>query len=359
MPRMPGEDDEAYAIRTNLGNQAVQQITKMVNDLDEVLLGLGVDKTAGSTFLDIEVTAVAGTKTAADFATAAQAKTNFAGFNLPGAALTASMAGTLSDSDVAQLKSYVAIIRDKTIKDLKDQGLSDEEQKLATQILGDVLDVVQKTIDNKKSDAAVALLLKPNSATLVAGGLIAEGAKLEKVVKQLVDLVGKDQPDLAKMVKLDAETHQGVRFHTVAIPVPSPEPVKVFGETLEIVLGMSDQSVYLAVGRDAAKTLKEVIDKSKAEPNKAATPFRISVAATPIAKFAASVTEGPPKQIATMIGVMLDQAAGKDHLSITTKAIANGASTRIELEQGMLKVLSMVIMQFGSPAGPPPAFPQP
>ena len=35
------------------------------------------------------------------------------------------------------------------------------------------------------------------------------------------------------------------------------------GETLDVVVGIADDKVLVAVGRDAAKTLKKAIDQSK------------------------------------------------------------------------------------------------
>ena len=43
MQQMPGESDEDYAMRLNMAKQAVQQLTTLVNDMDDVLLGWNVD----------------------------------------------------------------------------------------------------------------------------------------------------------------------------------------------------------------------------------------------------------------------------------------------------------------------------
>jgi len=358
VPRMPNESDDEYAIRSNVSKQMIHQLTTLVNELDELLVGVAIDQKSSSVYLDFEMTAKPGTPTAQQFAQAAQTKTNFAGFDLSGAAVTANWAGTLADADVAYYKSMIVTIRDKALADLKDQvdekKLSDAEYKLATQVLGDLLDVVTKTVENKKSDGGMVLLLGPGQATLAAGTLVADGAKLEKILKQLVSEVTKSDPNLAGLVKLDAETHQGIKLHTAAIPAPDEGAKKVFGDTLEVVVGTSDQNLWVAAGRDAVKTLKQVIDKSKAEAGKAIPPGRLVVAATPIAKFAASMLpDGPPKQMVDGIVGALGQSAGKDRLTITSKAIPNGASVRIELEEGVLKVIPMIGQTMAAPGGPP------
>jgi len=347
MGRLPDESDEDFALRQGVAQQMIQQIDTMINDLDEVLIGWAIDRQAGTSYIDFQVTAVAGTKTAAQFSQAATVTTNFAGFDLPGAALTGNWGGTLTDSDVVQAKNAITNVRTVALKELKNQGLSADELKLASQLLSDLLDVVEKTIENKTADGGLALLLKPGALTFVAGGTIADGAKLEKALKQLAAEVQKAEPKVAQILKLDAETHQGIRFHTLAVPTKEMNDetaVKLFGDTLDVVLGISDASVYLAVGRDAASTLKQVIDQSKAQAGKQIPPARIALAATPIAKFVADVADNDEaKQMATMIGAMLEQSGGKDHLILTSKPVPNGATVRLEIEEGLLKLPGLML----------------
>ena len=81
------------------------------------------------------------------------------------------------------------------------------------------------------------------------------------------------------------------------------------------MLGVGDKQAFVAVGRDAAKMLKEVIDKSQAEPGKEMPPFQVTVSALAIAHFVAAAAEddeakGPAQDVAGM----LEKAEGKDHL---------------------------------------------
>lgn len=357
LPRLPGESDEDYALRQGVAKQAIQQLTTLVNDLDEVLIGWTVDAQTQTSYLDLQVTAVAGTKTAAQFSQAATAKTNFAGFDLPGAAVTGNWAGTLSDGDVAEAKGNLANLRATALKELKNQGLTADQQKLATQVLSDLLDVLEKTIEGKSIDGGMVLLLKPGGLTLAVGGTVADGAKLENTLKQLAGEVQREEPGLAQLIKLDAESHQGVRFHTLVIPTSEmgdETATKLFGDTLDVVLGISDTSVYLSAGRDAATTLKQVIDQSKSQAGKEIPPMRISLSATPIAQSVAAIApdDGEAKQMAGQIAAMLEQTSGKDHVTLTSKPIPNGATVRLEVEEGILKLLGQMGQMRGGMGGP-------
>jgi hypothetical protein len=108
--------------------------------------------------------------------------------------------------------------------------------------------------------------------------------------------------------------------------------------------------------------LKQVIDGSKAAAGKEVPPMRLTVAATPIAKFAAKAAEEDSvKAMAAMVVGVLEKAGGKDHVTITATPIAKGIRVRLEVEQGLLKLLGsmggMMGMESGAMGGPGGAAP--
>jgi len=345
--RMPGEDADQFAIRSGMTRQMLEQFVKLVEDLDTFLVGLNIDREGGTVYLDVELTAVPGTQTAEDLAAMSIGGTNFAGFDLPGAAATLSIATKLSDADVAQATAQITQVRDVATQELKNQGLSQEELDLATGLLNDMLDVAKATLEKRLADGGAVVMLKSDAVTVAAGGAIVEGDKLEGVVKRLAGEIQKDDPNAAGMIQLDAETHQNVRFHKLGVPVPEEDAKRFFGETLEIVLGVNDQSAYVAFGRDAAGLLKQVIDKSQAEPNKEVPPMKLSIAATPIVEFVAAAAQDDPAaaQMAGMMAQVLSKHAGKDHVTIVSEPVENGERLRIEIEQGILAVIPAIAAQ--------------
>ena len=126
-----------------------------------------------------------------------------------------------------------------------------------------------------------------------------------------------------------------------SVPVSSEDAAKALGEKIDVVLGISDEKLYVAAGRDALKLLKDAIAKSKAAAGKEVPPMQLSIAATPIAKFMAEVAEGPAKMMATMAAGMFEKSAGKDHVTITSRPVDNGVNTRLEVEEGLLKLVSL------------------
>jgi hypothetical protein len=345
---MPGEDADQFAIRSGMAKQAIQQFVTLFEDLDTLLVGLNINQETSSVYLDVEFTAVPGSNTAAQFAQLTPGKTNFAGFDLPGAAVTANFAGKLSDADVTQATAMIAEIRSRATEELGNQGLSEEKLALASGLLNDLLDVAQANIDNRTSDGGMVVMLKADSLSGAAGGAVVDGDKLENVVKKLIGAIQKDDPNVAQLIQLDAETHADVRFHKFVIPVPEEDAKQFLGETLEIVLGVNNESLFVAGGKDATGLLKQIIDKSNAEAGKEIPPARIAIAATPIAEFIAAAAEKNDPgtaQMAGMVAQMLSQHAGKDHLLIVVEPVENGNRVRIELEQGILAVIPALGMQ--------------
>jgi len=352
MGRMPNESDEDFTLRTGVAKQMIEQVRLAINQLDDLLLGLNIDRSAGTAHLDVEVTAQPNTKLAAQFAQMKDTESNFAGFDLSGAAVTANWAGTLSEGQIAQAKGNLAALRERVQKQLKSQGLGAEREKLATELLTDLLQVVEETIEKGKNDGGMVLLLEPGAVNLAVGSIIANPPKLEAVVKRLVAEISKEEPEVGKLIKLDAEQYQGIRFHTATIPVQDENAAKAVGKTVEVVVGIGEGSVYFAAGSSSATVLKQAIDKSKASAGKQVAPVRVVVALTPIARFVSQVADDArAKNVAAFMAGILQQAEGKDHVILVTKPIPNGSRTRLELEQGVLKAIGSLGQMAGGGAG--------
>jgi hypothetical protein len=357
LQQMPGESDEQFAARSKMLQQAMEQMKTTLNDLDALTIGVKLDEATSSVYLEYELTMVPDSPSAKKIAKASGAKTQFAGVLAPDAAATLHATQQLDSADIAQVKGNVAMLRANALAELEKQGLPEEQAKLARQLATDLMDVIEKTLDGGKMDFAASLKMAPKAVTFIAGMQIAEGTKLESVIKQLLEQVAKDNPDAAKLFTLNAEKHEGVRFHVLSAPVSMIEDAdarekmgSMVGENLTLVIGIAENKLYLAGGRDAAKSLKQAIDRSKAGGEKAIAPFEISVAFGPIARFATTVAEAEQKQVLAMLGKILEGAEGKDHFKITATPISNGVRVRLEAEEGILKAAGIVPMMMGGQA---------
>ena len=365
--QLDNETPEQFAIRKRTMARSMEELTKLINETEAVQIGLGVEPQSQALRLDIEITATEGSSAAADYALAGEAKSDLTGFYLPAAALTALLAGTMADSDAAQMEDMLDTYGSKALADLDAQELSDNERKLAKQMLSDLIEVIRKTVQSRRIDAGLAVLADADSLNLVGGAFVADPATLEKLLKQIVHLAIAEDPGVENAITLNAEEHQGVRLHTLSVPTDQlPDdadvPPMLAGDTLTAAVGFSDQNVFLAFGPQSIDKLKAAIDQSKSAVGQSVPPMRLSLSATGIGQTmeglgAAEDPDVPPELISA-----LTNAGQNDHITFVTEAVPNGVRTRLEFEAGILKVIGTAVgaamSQFGPgglpmPGGPP------
>ena len=359
MQQQAGDNPLAKLGQNNVQAQ-VAAIERLLNEADQITIGWKLDRQAKNTHLDFTVTAVPGSPMDQQMQKLGQAKTNFAGFLMPDAAVTASLSGTSSPQDIEQgvntleqlkTKMAEAIDQDNSLKDDKDRA---QVKAVAAQIL----DTVIKTVKTGKSDGGGVLLLAPDKLQLAVGGFNADGPGLDAAVKNLIELA-KGEPkfnDVVADVKLDVATHRDVKFHQINLKLPpeAEESVKkIFGDVVELYIGTGPDSAYFALGKGSLELLKSVMDKSASEPNKPVQPFQLSIALTPILKFAASVNPNDPH--VAMVANQFELAQGKDHILVNAKPISGGMMYRVEVEDGIIEAIGQIsraaMQQQGGPGG--------
>lgn len=345
MQRQPGEGDEQFEMRQKMTKQGMEQLTKLINELDTILVGLGVNQEAKQAFLEYMVTAKEGTETAKKMQSAAKPTSRFAGLLKPGAAMNLSVSSKIDQSDVAQLKTNLAVVRATIQTELDKQNLPEDKAAKAKRIIGDLFDVIEKSAESGEMDLAATLTLKPDAALLVSGFAIAEGAKLEKAIKDLVEEVKTDAPPVANLIKLNAEEYQGIRFHVVSVPIEMVQEserekvTKLLGDPIQVIVGIGENAAYVAGGKNASQELKKAIDAAKAGADKKVPPAQVIVSLTPILEFAASVADENDREQIQNVVKMLKAAEGKDQIRMVGTLIPNGSKVRIELDAGILKIL--------------------
>ena len=211
-------------------------------------------------------------------------------------------------------------------------------------MLNDLSDVVVQTVEQKKNDFGAALILDPTAVTIVGGSIVADGKKLEGVLKKLLAEAEKD-----KLTQLKPETYEGFHLYGLSLDVPDEKMVPFIGNTLDVVAAIGNNKVFVASGRDAAATLKKAIDKCKSESGKEIPAGQLVATGSKIAKFASEVSDDEQaKAVAAGLAETLAKSDGKDHVILTLQPITNGCRIRWELEEGILKAIGSA----APPVGP-------
>lgn len=349
LKKLPDETDEQFEARKQLTSVQLDQLKQLINDMDELTVGLALDGAGQRAYLDFTYTAVPETKLAQQIAMYDDAKTNFAGFFQPDAAMMMSFATKMGEADIAQVDQMFGTIRQQVKAAIEKEAElpSDEAREQMQSAMDDFLSAFQATLKTGMMDGGAVLNLAPNSLTFVAGAFIGEPAKVESGLKKMAEVI-KQKDANAPTVQWNAASHADVNFHTLSVPVPAneEEPRKLFGDTIELAVGIGKQSVYFAAGRDCMDAVKGIIDASNADLQKSVPPMEVAFSLKQIMDMAASVAKDSNKAMLQSIAAMLaNEATGRDHVRIVMKTIPNGIQTRIEAEEGVLRAIGMAAMQ--------------
>lgn len=335
------ESDEDYATRKQFLESGVAAICKSVKELETVSLGWKLNRGENRSYLDLRLVALKDTDTAKRMAQLAELKTAFAGFRKWDAALAAHWLGQVPASEAEANAKVVQAVREKALKGIDGESASNDEKAIRKELLNKLFDVLAETVAKGQLDGAITVVAKPNAVTVVAGGYVADGEKLESVVKPVAKYMQEHHPAFAGL-KLDAEKFQGVNLHTLSIPAPQggdrDKFVQLFGESLEIVAGFGKQAVYVAAGKNAMSSLQAAIEKS-ATPTVVPVPFEIALSLKAIADFVGAVGRDHEQGAAQLFSGMMGEVKGKDHVRLTAKPIERGLVVRLEAEEGVLQLI--------------------
>lgn len=348
MVQQPGEDDNAYQLRKSSAEQGMKQLDQLIHDMDQITLGLSVDTSAKSVHADVSLTFVPGSEMAKAMASRSSGKSDFAGFLLPNAAVNMNFSQKMSQTDIDQFMQMLKTYRGQAQAAVeKEPSLSDETtQKAAKQLVDQLFDIGEAATKSGKIDGGIALVLDPKALTAAGGFFVPDGSAVEAAFKKFVTL-GQSDPSFPA-VKFNVETYKDVHFDKMSIPMTDDQAKQVFGDTMDVYLGIGEHSAYIALGKGSIDLLKSVMDKSAAGSPEPLPPFQMNVALTPIVEFINTMQPGNP--ITSALSQVLSGSEGKDQVKVRAKMIENGAAYRIEVQEGVLKIIGLAA-KMGGPHG--------
>jgi hypothetical protein len=287
---------------------------------------------------------VAGSQLAEQAAQLRDTRSAFTGFLSTDSAVCLNLSSKYPEEDIEQILAMLRTVRQRAtqaIDESEDVPGDDAAREALKSSLGEVMDAVKATVESGTTDGGMLLTLSPpTSVTLAAGTRLVDARRLETAIKRIAELA-KDDPRLPA-IKWNAEKHEGVRFHTTRVPIPAGETAarKMVGEALDVVVGIGEDSLYVALGSDGLDTLKAAIDRSTAAADRTVAPAVFVLSLGKILAFTASRTDDP---IVADLAEVLGRSADSDRVRITVKAIRDGLAYRIEVEEGALKALGQVL----------------
>jgi hypothetical protein len=237
-------------------------------------------------------------------------------------------------------------VRDRASKEIdNDAGLDATQRTAAKDLLGQFFAVLTDTVKGGKIDYGAALVLDEKKLNFAGGLLVADGKKLETAFAKLVELA-KNEPDFPE-VKLNAGKHGNVNLHTIAVDLPAEadeDARELFGgDKVQITLGTAPKALYVAFGKDGEAVLKKAIDASVQKAAQSVPPSQLNLFLKPIVKFAASMDKSENPQLQAAAEAVANADAGSDEVNVTTKPIPGGAIGRLQVSEGVLKLIGEAV----------------
>jgi hypothetical protein len=349
-----------------------------VNQLDRVIAGLKIDRPKGPTCIDLEITALPGSDAAQDLAacSAGAAGSRLAGVFSPDAGFSLHINWLLSAVDKELAGACLKSLRGHVLVELdNDEELADEPKKEVKELVDKFFDVLNATArkagrinfgavaSTSRDDGAfgeiVHKMLKEalpgnyiqetvigaGEVTLVAGGLVADGAALEEWAKQIVAMATKD--GWLKGPKFDIDKYQGRQFHAFTVPLPATMradlPLRtlrnLLGNPMKIVLAFGDDTFYAAAGEHGAEAIKRLIDRSVEAPAAKLPPASVSLALGPVWDIFGMYKPDRKTENIAARGDDDDQ----NRIDFTIEPVDNGLRCRFEVEEGVDMLLGAAV----------------
>lgn len=332
----PGESDEDFAARKEQINKQLQDLNRMFTDVEDLTIGWNVDATQQGTYFDIKYTAVQGSDVAAQLELNSTVTSDYAGFINKEAAANLHFSQKIPEGEIERIVTQLRDAREQAGKQLEaDYDLEGAEQQSAEKILDLAFDTLIETVRTGKLDAAAVWELTDDKTMFLSGAHVADGKRVEDGFKELLKLAeGEDVPE----VEWDADMHQGVRIHVMNIPTDdAPPELKGFlGENPMLVLGVAQQSFYLAFGDNSVERLKGAIDQSLAGAQQQVSLMELHIALLPIMKTVQKSSEEPNVAVDAAVNAL---SGGSDKLRMTMTIDGLEARFRVLFQEGIIRAI--------------------
>lgn len=368
MEKLPEEGDEEFARRQEGVRGQVEQIQRLISEMDKFLVGLSIDSAEQRTFFDFVYSAVPSSQLAQQIAINNNPKTDYAGFIQPDAPMMLSFASKLTEDDVAQVELNFAAMENQiaSVVDQVAEDLDASNREALKSAITDFTQAYQESLKAGKMDGGALLNMSADSLSFVAGGFTADPAQVksgyEKLAKTLQDVAedkGREVSDISENV----DSVGDVNFHqfTVEMPEDKEKARQLFGEEMAVVLGVGDESSFIALGSNPIELAKQVFSASSRAPQREVLPAEMIFSLKPILEAVAAWSEDEQSAQLEMIAQMLaNETPGRDHVRMSVEMVDDTARTRFEVEEGALRAIGMAAMaaqmrqmqETGQPAAP-------
>lgn len=325
-----------------MAESSIEQIERLIQEADELNVGLNVDKSNRNIALDFSFSAVGGTQLAAVYGGQQSIPSRFASVIRDDAAAYVHGATSISPEAIAQAKDSIESSLSMVKGALENEGnLNQDQIDEIDQYVSRLGEIITESLSEGKTDMGLLVMAGSDKFQAVLGTFVADGTKVAALAKDLAAKVP-DSPDAPKFT-FDAGNFGGVTLHLVEADVPQREDEarKVFGDKIQLHIGTAPKAVYVAIGRDSDQLLKEFITAGSSDKGGDRPLGQFKMRLLPFMELAQSVESNDI--VAAMINV-LTNSQDKGEVNVSTRSIPNGSAMKLTVGEGVIKAVGAAAM---------------
>ena len=320
------------------------QMESLINETEHMTIGFAANKEESAIYFDFEIIGAEGSQLAKSAAAQKDMpKSRFNGFRAKNAMMTLNSTGKILESDKESLRGLIAGFKSQIQEEMDLENADTDEAAVGKEFVDSLFEVLDDTINAGISDGG--LVVMGGNAPALAGGFHAVNAdKLERSFKKLAEMANESGE---MEVEINAESLNGVKLHRASIPVPESEEEmqELFGDTLDILIGVDSKTVYVAAGDNCYDLLKKCVNNSTSA--KQGRSVEMNLYLSSMLEMLGSVeSEEMMQEMADVL-----KESGKDRISIWSENVKNGTKARFEVQDGVLKLIAIAAEQFGGAFG--------
>jgi hypothetical protein len=348
----PGQSDEELAARREAAEAQFKEAERIMMERDRYTLGLAIDPQRKRGHFDFTMEAVPESELAKQLNAENETRTHFAGFYQPDATATYTLVGGADPKALQENLSLIQMAADFIPPEVQesielDKNIATEWREPLKAFFRELVGAMTPRAESGKIDGGLSMNATTESLTIIGGARAPDTERIVAALKRLEEEL-KKQSSAFPGIEWDAAQHADVTFHTLSCPTATAADEsyrRIVGNELPIAIGIGNEVVYVALGRDHLEAAKKAIDASKAEPNKLVSPTELSLSVGPLMQLAAAhATDEVMKSSLQAVGAMvqntgLAQNGGQpgDRLRMVRQTVPNGIRYRFEAEEGALR----------------------
>mgnify|MGYP001181162798 CR=1 FL=1 len=347
-----GESADSLAFRKTFLGFELSEAERFFAESQSLTTGLKLDKQAKAAFIDIDLTALAGSSLDKSIKELGTSPSHF--HSVPrsdDAILSGRLHHPLDAFRRTGLTAVLASARAAIHDEIQQKAEATDAQKAASiKLLDTVVAVTQSGLDKGYLDSFLDVRPAPTGNHVMVGAIrTVQGARLREA------LAAAPASTLAANVTLDTEKAGNVQIHSIAVPATYQSDFEsLFGKSNTLLIGTSDDAAWCAAGPGALEALKTAIAAQATVQDAKADPVFVDlqVKLGPWLKLLdarlADAKPGTPaaESAADRKLALSAFAAGGDTLGLQLRRKGDGVVGRTTLGTGVLRFLGKVIAKF-------------